>query len=335
MSAYIKAIEYFLPEKIITNNDLANEFPEWDADKIFSKLGIAERHVVQGNETASDLAVRAAENLFLQGRVRREDIDFVLFCTQSPDYPLPTTACILQNRLGLSKNCGALDYNLGCSGYVYGLALAKGLLLGGIAKNILLLTGETYSKKIHPKDKGNKSLFGDAASATVISSDGFLEIGNFCLGTDGSGAENLIVRTGASRFPESAFDVTFDVKQTPKSSDHLFMDGGEIFSFTLTEVPRLVRETIMANGFSQEDIELFVFHQANRYILEYLRKRLKIEPERFFYYMEKVGNTVSTSVPIALVEAFRTGNLQCGMNILVAGFGVGYSWGGCVLKYKN
>jgi 3-oxoacyl-[acyl-carrier-protein] synthase III len=334
MKAFIQALDYYVPERLLTNLDLAQEFPEWDAEKIMSKVGIKERHVAAESETSSDLAVRAAEKMFDRGLVKKEDIDFVLFCTQSPDYLLPTTACIIQNRLGLSKKCGALDYNLGCSGYVYGLALAKGLLCGGVAKRILLLTGETYTKRIHPKDKSNRSLFGDGASATVVANEGFFEIGDFCLGTDGSGSQNLIIKTGGMRSPSPINDFCFDENEVPKSSDHLFMDGGEIFSFTLTEVPKLVRDTLAANNISAESIDLYVFHQANKYMLEHLRKRLKIDVERFFYYLENVGNTVSTTIPIALVEAIKDGRIKKDTKVLISGFGVGYSWGGCVLRAK-
>ena len=200
MSACIKAIGYYLPEKIVTNEELVAEFPEWTVEKIATKVGVNQRHVAKKDETATDLAIKAAEKLFEENPdISRESIDFVLLCTQSPDYFLPSSACIIQDKLGIPITCGAFDFNLGCSGYVYGLAVAKGLIAGGIAKNVLLLTGETYNKYLHPRDKGNRTIFGDAATATVVSTDGFAEIGNFALGTNGSGANNLILKTGASR----------------------------------------------------------------------------------------------------------------------------------------
>lgn len=197
----IKAISSYLPHRVVTNGDLVREFPEWSVEKIANKIGVDERRVALDNETATDLAYYAAEKLFSQDKIKREDIDFVILCTQSPDYKLPTSACILQNRLGLRTDIGAIDFNLGCSGYVYGLAIAKGLIVSGIAKNILLLTAETYNKYIHKQDKGNRTIFGDGATASIISIEGFAEICEFSLGTDGSGAENLIVRTGMSRYP--------------------------------------------------------------------------------------------------------------------------------------
>ncbi|GHT85874.1 hypothetical protein FACS18947_5160 [Bacteroidia bacterium] len=232
--------------------------------------------------------------------------------------------------MGLSAACGAIDYNLGCSGYVYGLSLAKGLIYGGIAKNVLLVTAETYSKHLHPKDKGNRTIFGDAASATLVSSEGFAEIGNFSLGTDGHGAENLIVKTGAIRQKPALNDIVYDENNNPKSSDFLFMDGGEIFNFTADAVPVLVEKVLNINQLKQEDIDLFVFHQANKYMMNYLRKLIDIEKDRFYIYLENVGNTVSSTIPIALYEARKEDKMKG--NVLLAGFGVGYSWGGVILK---
>ena len=332
--AFIKAISYYLPENIVTNEQLVAEFPEWTVTKIADKVGVNHRHIAGEEETASDLAIKAAERLFAQNLdIKKEDIDFVLLCTQSPDYFLPSSACIIQSRLGIPTSCGAFDFNLGCSGYVYGLAVAKGLIFGGLAKNILLLTAETYNKYLHPKDKGNRTIFGDAASATVVSTDGFAEIGKFALGTDGSGGKNLIVETGGSKHPEKLEDLSFDENGNPHSSDHLFMNGAEIFSFTQKNVPIVVRQTLEKNHLSMDDINMFVFHQANSYMLNFLRKKIKITPEKFFTNMGEIGNTVSNSIPIALVDMQKEGKLSG--KILLCGFGVGYSWGGCILKLQQ
>ena len=333
MKAYIKALTYALPKKTLTNEQLVEEFPEWSVDKIANKVGIHTRHIADENETAADLAVRAAEKLFAtETNINKNKIDFVLFCTQSPDYFLPTSACLIQDKLGLPTTCGALDFNLGCSGYIYGLSLAKGLIMGGIAKNVLFLTGETYTKHLHPKDKGNRTIFGDAGSATLISTEGFAEIGNFSLGTDGKGAENLIVKTGAFRHKSSLNDLKFDEKANPIASDYLFMNGSEIFNFTIDVVPSLVSDTLNKNKLSKENIDGFVFHQANAFMLNFLRKKLKIEEEQFHYYMSEVGNSVSATIPIVLCEKLKENKLKG--NLLLAGFGVGYSWGGCILKMR-
>lgn len=333
MKAFIKAISYALPEKELTNEELVREFPEWSVDKIANKVGINKRFVVDENDTSADLAVKAAEKLFEDNSaIDKSSIDFVLFCTQSPDYFLPTSACVIQDRLGLSTKCGALDFNLGCSGYVYGLSLAKGLIFGGIANNVLLLTGETYSKFIHPKDKGNRTIFGDAGSATLISKDGFAEIGNFSLGTDGKGAENLMVKSGGIKYRDKLNDLEFDESGNPISSDHLFMNGTEIFNFTIDAVPALVEDTLIKNSLSNENIDGYVFHQANKFMINFLRKKLKIKPDLFHMYMSEVGNTVSNTIPIVLSEKIKENTLSG--NILLAGFGVGYSWGGCVIKFE-
>lgn len=330
---YIKDIAYYLPEKVVTNEDIVRDFPEWSVEKIASKVGVHQRHVAAADETAADLAVKAAQSLFKQGKCGPQEVDFVLFCTQSPDYFLPTSACIIQKRLGLRTDIGALDFNLGCSGYVYGLALAKGLVVSGVAANVLLLTGETYNKHLHPKDKGNRTIFGDAASATLVGTDGIAEIGNFSLGTDGSGADNLIIKSGGMRCPKRQDDLHFDENNNPVSSDYLYMNGSEIFTFTLDNVPPLIADTLSRNGVEKDEADLYVFHQANKYMLDFLRKKIRIAPERFYYCLSEYGNTVSNTIPIALSNALQDGFLTKGMKVVIAGFGVGYSWGGCLLRF--
>jgi len=335
IKAYIKAIDYYLPEKILTNDELVQNFPEWDVEKIMEKVGINKRHIVTEDETAADLAVSAAQKLFAQG-IDKSNIDFVLFCTQSPDYFLPTSACIIQDRLGLSKDTGAIDFNQGCSGFIYGLSLAKGLIVANIAKNVLLLTAETYTKRLHAQDKGNRSIFGDGAAAALISVEGFGEIGEFCLGTDGSGAEHLMIKTGASRYPDKINKVEFDENSNLVSPDCIYMNGGEIFSFTLKHVPSLVNSVLAKNDMQQDNVDLFIFHQANKYMLDFLRKKIKIDGEKFYLYLSEVGNTVSSTIPIAMYEALKDGSLQTGMKAMLVGFGVGLSWGGCMLDFgKN
>jgi 3-oxoacyl-[acyl-carrier-protein] synthase-3 len=333
MRAYIKAISYYLPESVLTNEMLVKEFPEWSVEKIAKKIGVKERHVAGENETAKDMAVKAALKLFNEYSIEKEQIDYLLFCTQSPDYYLPTSACLIQHELGLSKNIGALDYNQGCSGYVYGLSLAKGLILGQIAKKVLLLTAETYSKHLHDRDKGNISIFGDAATATLVTTEGVAEIGDFILGTDGAGANNLIVKTGGMRIQDKKNDLHFDENNNPVSSDYLYMNGSEIFNFTIDYIPSLVDNILCKNRIEQPDINLFVFHQANKYILSYLRDLMEVEEEKCYINMEYTGNTVSSSIPIALYNAQKENGLQG--HVLIAGFGVGYSWGGTILNFDD
>ncbi len=327
--AFIHSISYYLPEDVLTNDQLSREFPEWSADKIASKVGIAERHIAAADETATDMATQAAEKLFSEHHIDRSTIDFVLLCTQSSDYFLPSSACIVQHRLGLNTQCGAFDFNLGCSGYEYGLAVAKGLIISGSAKNILLLTAETYTKYIHPQDKGNRTIFGDGATATLVSTQGFAQIGNFSLGTDGSGGEQLIVKSGGSRHKKPYNDLLQE-NDTLQSSDFLYMNGGAIFDFSANVVPQMIEDILQKNKMNQDEINLFVFHQANKYMINYLRKLLGIDKDKFYIYMERVGNTVSSTIPIALYEAQKEGVLQG--NVLLAGFGVGLSWGATLLK---
>ena len=307
--AYIKDIAYYVPETIVTNEDIVREFPEWSVEKIALKVGVRQRHVAAADETAADLAVKAAQNLFERGKCEPRGVDFVLFCTQSPDYFLPTSACVIQERLGLRTDIGALDFNLGCSGYVYGLSLAKGLVMAGVAGNVLLLTGETYSKHLHPRDKGNRTIFGDAASATMVSADGI------------------------AGCPRRRDDLRFDENNNPISSDYLYMNGSEIFTFTLDNVPPLIADTLSKNNIGKGEVDLYVFHQANKYMLDFLRKKIRIAPDRFYYCLSEYGNTVSNTIPIALVNALRDGSITNGKSVLIAGFGVGYSWGGCLLRF--
>lgn len=331
MGAIIKHIEFFLPRKVVTNADMAKEFNSWNAQKIEDKTGIRERHVVEENETALDLAVQACEKLF--AGYDREKIDFVLFCTQSPDYFLPTTACILQDRVGLKKKIGALDFNLGCSGFVYGLSLAKGLIEAGIASNVLLVTSETYTKFIHKMDKGNRTIFGDGAAATIIEKNVTNKIFDFVLGTDGSGYKNLIVPNGGFRngYDMNAKEI-IDENENIRSNNNLFMNGPEIFNFTIENIPGLVEETLAKNKLRSEEVDYFIFHQANKYMLSYLRKKTAIPENKFYINLLNTGNTVSATIPIALKDVLETGILKTGDKVFLAGFGVGYSWAATIIE---
>lgn len=330
--AYIKAVDYYLPENILTNDQIAERFPEWTAEKVASKVGISERHLSAPDETAADMAYQAAEKLFAQTPELRDSVDFLVLCSQSVDYKLPSSSCILQNRLGLKTFCGAFDINLGCSGYEYGLAIAKGFIASGIATNVLLLTAETYTKYIHPEDKGNQTIFGDAATATIVSTDGFAEIGDFVLGTDGSGANTLMVKTGGARCPEKTGEKAIDENGAIQWDDNLYMDGGAIFNFTSDAVPVMTEQLLQKENLTQDGIDLWIFHQANKYMINYLRKLMCIDKDKFFVYMEKVGNTVSSTIPIAITEAVKQDRLHG--NVLLAGFGVGLSWGATILRCK-
>ena len=318
--AYINAISYITPKNQLSNLDLAKEFPEWSAEKVADKLGIEKRFIASNIESTSHLAIKASEKLFKNNDIDRSIIDFVILCTQSPDYALPTTACIIQDKLNLKKSCGAFDFNLGCSGYIYGLAIAKGFIETNIAKNILFITSETYSKFLSKDDKSNRTIFGDAASATLISDNGIAKIKDFVLGSDGSGAENLIVRNSGSLYNESY-------------NNFLFMNGPEIFTFTLKSVPNLIESVLLKHNLEKENIDLFIFHQANKFMLNHLRKKIKIDQDKFYVFMSQVGNTVSSTIPIALYHAINDNKIKKGDKVVIAGFGVGYSWGSTIIEF--
>jgi len=331
--AFIKGISYYLPERVVSNEELLAEFPEWSVDKVASKVGVGSRHLAAPEETAGDMAEKAARRLFEEYEVNPKEIDFVLLCTQSPDYFLPSTSCILQNRLGIPKSSGAFDFNLGCSGCIYGMAVAKGLIAGGIANNVLLLTAETYQKYIHPSDKSNRSIFGDGAAACLISTDGNAEIGDFIVGTDGSGAEDLILRTGAARCRQRTGGVAEDEEGHARFDDYLYMNGSAVFNFTLEVVPALIKEVLAKNKMGEDNIDYYLLHQANKFMLNTIRKVCGLPKEKFYVNLEETGNTVSSTVLIGLKQCLESGTIRTGMNVMVAGFGVGLSWGGAVLKF--
>lgn len=330
--AYIKAISYYLPEKIVTNEELVEEFPEWSVDKVAAKVGVKSRHLAAPDETAGDMAEKAARNLFEEYNISPSTIDFVMLCTQSPDYFLPSTACILQDRLGIPTSTGAFDYNLGCSGCIYGMAIAKGLIAAGIARNVLLITAETYNKYLHPSDKSNRSIFGDGAAACLISTDGFAEIGEFVLGTDGSGHKHLIVETGASRKKEKTGVKSVDDDGHIRREDYLYMDGSAIFNFTLDAVPAMMKSILDKNCLEKDNIDYYVFHQANKFMLNTIRKVCVLPKDKFYVNLATTGNTVSSTVLIGLKDCIENKYIKTGDIIMISGFGVGLSWGGTILR---
>ena len=343
MKATIKGIEYYLPKATLTNEYLAEIYPDWSVNKIEKKTGIRTRHIAGENECASDLGVRASQNLLTSTGVSPKSVDYLLFCTQSPDYHLPTSACLIQHRLGLGLNVGAFDINLGCSGYIYGLSVAKGLIESGQARTILLVTAETYSKYIHANDRSVRTIFGDAGAATLVVGEENDEqspahsIGPFVFGTDGAGAENLIVHIGGQRFR----DIENYRNKNPSpinpliSEDHLYMNGSAIFNFTLKVVPECIGQMLKKCGMGMDQIDRFVFHQANRFILDHLRQKLKIPKEKYYINMADCGNTVSCTIPIALKQAMNERWLEPGNLVMLVGFGVGYSWGATLVRVTN
>ncbi|MDR2529239.1 MAG: ketoacyl-ACP synthase III [Synergistaceae bacterium] len=333
--AAVRAVSIYLPEKVLDNAELVREFGTWTESKIFNKTGVLRRHVSQG-ELVSDLAVGAGEALFAEHGVQREEVDFLLLCTECPDHFLPATACIAQNRLGLRKSVGALDYNLGCSGYIYGLALAKGLIAAAVARKVLLITADTITRAIHPKDKSTRTIFGDAATATLLEASDAEGVGHFSLGTDGGGAEKLIIPAGAWARPSSPETRTETANRwgNVRTPENLYMDGPDILEFTLSVAPACLDEVLRLNDLTLADIDLFVLHQASRTLLEKVRAELSLPEEKFVFDIENYGNTASSTIPIALRDMEREGRLKKGSQVLIMGFGVGLSWGGAVLRWQ-
>jgi len=324
--ASVGPIATHLPQTVEDNRDLAAEFPTWDMDLIYAKTGIRTRHVAAEGECASDLGVAAAEKLFEEHEIDRRTIDFLLFCTQTPDYPLPTTACLVQDRLGLPTSIGALDYNLGCSGFVYGLSLADGLIRAGAATRVLLITAETYSKYIDPTDRSLRTIFGDGAAATLIEAAPEPSLGSFVFGTDGRGADTLMVTEGGAR-PEQ---LALKPRKRKRWPSRLYMDGPELVKFTLEVIPPMIDQLLAGAGLTHEDVDLYLMHQATLYMIEHLRARLNLDKDLVPIALEHGGNTVSSTLPILMRDLRSSRRLRPGKRSLLISFGVGLSWAGCL-----
>ena len=321
--AAIRAIAGYLPPHVEANDT---------EGRSAEALGIRERHIAAG-ESASDMAVLAAEALLEGYGVEPVEADFLLLCTQWPDYQMPTTACLVAERLGLAKSVGALDYNLGCSGYVYGLALAKGLVEAGLASRLLLVTASLYTQWAAPTDSATRPVFGDAATATLIEAveaDAPL-LSAFSFGTDGKGAEKIIVPAGGSRAPFRATPVAVQEDEHGSRTNYdAFMDGQGIMYFTLHRVPQLVEDVLQRGGLTREQLDYCVFHQPNRFMLNYVQKKCRLQEVPFYNDVELTGNTVSSTIPLGLEHILAekpSGGLR---HVLLAGFGVGLSWAGCL-----
>lgn len=336
MNAYIKAISYYLPEKKLTNSDFFAEFPESVGSKEnLLKIGVQNRYIISENETASDLGVKSAQQFFTEHSINPDEIDFLLFCSLDLDYYTPSTACVIQQRLNLKKECGALDFNLGCSGFVYGLSLAKGLIESVGMKNVLLITSSSLTKKIHKKDKSSRFVFGDGAATTLISGREKIKgIGEFVFGTDGKGANKIIVKDGGGRkaLSESSYVNITDEYGNTTNDASFYMNGTGVFIFGLNTVPKLVKELLKRENKTINEIDLFIFHQANLFLIETIRKKLEIPIEKVFNHMENIGNTVASTIPIVLYEALKIGKVKSGDSVMLIGFGVGLSWAATIIK---
>jgi len=325
----LKGIASAVPKYVRVIEEDAKTFPDSDVSRIIENTGVRKRHVVIGNMCTSDLCYTAAERLFAESGVERNTIDALLFVSQTPDYILPATSCSLHGRLALDRHCASFDVNLGCSGYVYGLWLASNLIACGSAKRVLLLAGDTITRIAAPKDRSVALLFGDAGTATIMERDDNALPMSFVLGTDGNGQQNLVVLAGGFRFPRSEKTGLLSERESGniRSDENLYMNGPEIFTFTLKEVPPMVKSLVT----DYDAIDAIVMHQANKFILDYIAKRLKIPKEKLILTLENYGNTSSASIPLALTVALSDKLTVSSLNLLLAGFGVGYSWGAVTL----
>ncbi|MBK9169069.1 MAG: ketoacyl-ACP synthase III [Bryobacterales bacterium] len=300
-----------------------------EIQKVAKLTGVQRRHIAPAGMCTSDIAELAANRLLADLQWDPKSVRTLVMVTQTPDYDLPATACLLQDRLDLSTECAAVDVSLGCSGYVYGLWLCAGMIAAGSVDRALLLVGETLSLLVSPQDRGTAFLFGDGAAATALEKDGHAPPMDFVLETDGKGKDSLIVPAGGYRNPVTADSIERrpDAEGRLRRPLDLYMDGAEVLRFTLERVPSLVEKLLAVSGWTMDQLDAFVPHQANRFMLHLLIEQSKIPPEKLVLSLEEFGNTSSASIPLTLTHGLAPRLRQETMRLLLAGFGVGWSWG--------
>lgn len=337
-STAILAVESELGEQVLTLAELEERFGCEQMQKVLAGAGIRNRRIAPPGVCGSDMAFKAAARLIEQNSIDPQTIDLLIFCTQTPDHWLPTTACILHERLGLKKQCAAFDINLGCSQYIYALSIAHSMLMSGCASRALVLTGDTMSRTVHPHDRSVVPLMGDGGSATLVGfakeGEGFL---GFELGTDGSGHQYLMIPAGGSRMPlsEKTHVEEQDSEGNVRTLENLHMNGAAIFHFAISVVPPTIKSLLEKLALTFEGIDVFLFHQANKFMLEYLLKKLKIPAEKTHFYVEEIGNTSGSTLPILIADALRNGKIKPGNTVLAIGFGVGLSWAATVIRWPT
>ncbi len=310
---------------------------EITSESIFQKCGIRKRYRADLEDTTRDLGNRAANLLFEEWKIDRATIDYLIFVSDALEYKGPSTSAVMQNDLGLEQNTATLDILQGCTGWVYGLSIAKAVIHSGMAKNVLIITGDVPNRVIHPKDIELTSIFSDGAAASLISAEKLenginTAIGDFIFGTDGRGEKHLKVERSGTRHPVD-IDWLKKYQNIPSRLEggRLRMDSPKIFMFVIRRVPQLIKAVLEKHQLELEDIDYFVFHQANGTMLEFLRKRMKIPKEKFIISIEHIGNTVSATIPIAIKEMVDQQKIKKEQKILVAGFGIGFTWGATIL----
>lgn len=332
----ISAIAACVPQKIEYNKDLGYMMSEEEIQKAIANIGIEERRIADEDVCASDLCLKAAQQLLTDNAIDPQSIDVLLFVSQTGDYHQPATAAILQHKLGLSKNTLAFDINLACSGYVYGLSAAYAYAQNEGIHRILLLVGETMSKIVSRHDKVNTPLFGDAGTATLIEKGPQFDQARFSLHTDGKGAEVMMIPDGGFRNPvtqESLAEET-DANGDKRTRLQFRMDGMAVFNFGMSEEPRDVKNIVEAAGLELDQIDLLIYHQANKFMTDFFTKWLKFDKAKTPYSIRKYGNTSSASIPLTIVTELKNGYPER-RNVILSGFGAGLSWGSVLLNLEK
>ncbi|WP_297830168.1 ketoacyl-ACP synthase III [uncultured Rikenella sp.] len=331
----IRAVAACVPQNISYNKDLGYLIPEDEIDKTINSIGIKEKRFADQDVCSSDLCFKAAEKLFADNNLKKEEVGALIFVSQTPDYHQPATSASLQHRLGLSQQTLCFDVNLACSGYVYGLSIAFAFAQTTGVDNVLLLVGETMSKTISPKDKVTFPLFGDAGTATWVSKIEGIGDAFFSLNSDGADAHILNMPYGGYRNPscvEGLAEIT-NADGNTLSGEHLHMDGMEVFNFGLRVVPKSIKETLSFAGLRIDEIDLILFHQANRFMTDFFAKKLKFPTDKIPYSLDLFGNTSSASIPLTICHAMYAAKPfdQRG-KIVLCGFGAGLSWATAILN---
>jgi 3-oxoacyl-[acyl-carrier-protein] synthase-3 len=333
----ISGIAAAVPANTINNYQYTANFPEDAVREIVDKTGIRERRFALPGTCSSDLCFAAAERLISDMKIDKNEIELLIFVSQTPDYRMPATSVLLQHRLGLQKSTMAFDISLGCSAFVYGLSVVYGLMERSGLKKALLLDGETRSRVYSAKDRKTAFLFGDGGIAALIERDTAFAESHFLLHSDG-GLENLIkVNAGGYRqpsSPETLAEKVVDEYGNIRSDEHGYMDGAEVFNFVLREIPPHIKEILQNSGVAKDEIDFFVFHQANDFMNSYLVKKLKLPDDKVPSVIQRFGNTSSVSIPLTIATELQH-KLQGRKKLLVSGFGVGMSWATAVLNFNN
>jgi 3-oxoacyl-[acyl-carrier-protein] synthase-3 len=336
MNAKIKNIYFHLPKRLVTNEDLMQENPMWDLTSVVKKTGVEQRYFAEENETALDISIGACKKFFKESGIEPHQIDCILYCSQTHDFVMPGNSALLHRHFDFRKNIMAFDITLACSGYVYAITIAKSLIASSVVRNVMIVTADTYSKLVHRRDRSTRSLFGDAASVTyMVPCNDEQGVVAQSLATEGKYYKKFYVPAGGFRTPKSAStsQAYIDNAGNMRSDEDILMDGMGIWNFIRSKVPEHILNFLDGQSLSIKDIDLCVFHQASSLTLDSLQKTLKIPDEKMFRNIHKYGNTVSSSIPIALSEAIEEGLIMKGNLVLVSGFGVGLSYGSALIQF--